>query len=493
MKTTFLGQGLDFGNDQNVKKQLASSFESKNYNIFYGFVAFMTINGIKTLKANLEKAKTNYKYLRFYVGIDNKITSEDALFFLLNQNIETYIYYDESNFRSIYHPKLFIFEGSDVSRIIIGSSNLTHQALNSNIEASIQLDLESEDLKTLTEIKEYYSSLLNLTSPNVKLLTTEYLEELIKRDLLSNYDNEDETNIDGVEDNDVVKTKYDYDKKFTETDKEKFDTLLGRYMLYKEAKRPDGIVSKHAKDRELLRWYQKMQALYNQDNNSLPFGIFEKLLDADFPFDGIGRKRKQLIKWKKDFQKVVAYKNKVDPNKKYTYVPQFRNKLNEYYEVGLWCAQQKQRRKGNKNYGMEWSQFEEDKMNSINFVWDVSTLGFRTIEDKWTDTFVEIENYYSNKKNYKTVPTQKTYIGHWLSDQMSFKTKQDRENRRDLLSIGHEKMLGKLLKENGVEWEWRKQKEREGIESKIKSWQIIEKLKNETGYLVDFFVKTIVI
>ena len=64
---------------------------------------------------------------------------------------------------------------------------------------------------------------------------------------------------------------------------------------------------------------------------------------------------------------------------------------------------------------------------------------------------------------------------------MSFKTKQDRENRRDLLSIGHEKMLGKLLKENGVEWEWRKQKEREGIESKIKSWQIIEKLKNEGG------------
>ncbi len=55
-------------------------------------------------------------------------------------------------------------------------------------------------------------------------------------------------------------------------------------------------------------------------------------------------------------------------------------------------------------------------MNSINFVWDVSTLGFRTTEDKWSDTYVEVENYYSNKKNYKTVPSQTTYIGHWVSD-----------------------------------------------------------------------------
>lgn len=485
MKTTFLGHGLDFSKKNNVGYQLALSFKSKDYESFYGFVAFATLSGVKSLKSNLKIAKSNYKKIRFYIGIDNKITSQDALEFLLNQNIETYIYYDESNFRSIYHPKLFIFEGSEVSRIIIGSSNLTHQALNSNIEASIQLDLESEDIKTLTEIKEYYSSLLDLTSPNIKLLTKEYLEELVKRDLLSNYDNEDETNIDDVGDNDIIKTKYDYDKKFTETDKEKFDTLLGRYMLYKEAKRPDGIVSKHAKDRELFRWYQKMHALYNQDTNSLPFENFEKLLDADFPFDGIGRKRKQLIKWKKDFQKVVDYKNKVDPDKKYTYVPQFTNKSNEYYEVGLWCSQQKQRRKGNKNYGMEWSQFEEDKMNSINFVWDVTTLDFRTTEDKWFDTYVEVENYYSNKKNYKTVPTQKTYIGHWLSDQMSFKTKQDREGRNDLLNFEKEKMLGKLLYENGVEWEYRKQKEREGIESKIRSWQIIEKLKNE-GKIKEF-------
>ena len=311
MKTTFLGHGLETGKKNNVGKQLALSLESNDYKKFYGFVAFATLSGIKPLKSNLEIAKLNYEEVKFFIGIDNKITSEDALEFLLNEDIETYIYYDESSYRKIYHPKLFLFEGKDVSRIIIGSSNLTGQAINSNVEASIQIDLESNDFNSLTEIKEYYSSILDLSSPNIKLLTKEYLEILKKRGLLSNGEDESEEN-----DNNESRKKYDYDKKFTENDKENFDIILEKYILYKEAKRPDGIVSKHAKDRELFRWYQKMHALYNQDENSLPFEVFEKLLDVDFPFDGIGIKRKQLIKWKKDFQKIVEYKNKEEKETK---------------------------------------------------------------------------------------------------------------------------------------------------------------------------------
>jgi hypothetical protein len=163
-----------------------------------------------------------------------------------------------------------LFECKDISRIIIGSSNLTHQALNSNVEASIQLDLEKDDLNTLTEIKDYYSSLLDLSSPHTKLLSKEYLEILKKRGLRSNGEEEDD---------DETKKTYDYDKKFTENDKENFDKLLVRYISYKKEKRPDGIVSKHVKneqDKELFRWYQKMHAIYNQDTNSLPFQYFER-------------------------------------------------------------------------------------------------------------------------------------------------------------------------------------------------------------------------
>ena len=66
--------------------------------------------------------------------------------------------------------------------------------------------------------------------------------------------------------------------------------------------------------------------------------------------------------------------------------------------------------------------------------------------------------------------------------------RQIRENRTDLIRPIKVKILGELLLKNGVEWEWRKQKEREGIESKIESWKIIEKLKKE-GKTNEFRVK----
>lgn len=507
MKATFLGHGLDVGDKNNVGKQLVSSLESKKYKTFNGFVAFASISGVKKLEPYLKKAKNNYEHIRFYIGVDNRGTSKEALESLLNQNIETYIYYDDRNYVT-YHPKLYLFEGPAFSRVIIGSSNLTSSGIKTNLEASVQLDFRSktgkQGIKFISEIKDYYASLLNLSSSKLRLLTKELLKELIKQNLLFNQfgeqgkvnepknndgenQNDQQTDIEitdydiesGFEQEDLSTSDREYKKSFSKNDYEKFDTLIERYIIYKKNEKPSGMVSKHTEDRELFLWYQKMNALYNQGESSLPFEIFERLLDVDFPFGGIGRKRKRLIKWNKDFQKVIEYKNKVDPKSEYTYVPQFKNKQNKYYEVGRWCAWQKQRRKGNENYGAEWSQYEEDKMNSINYIWDASMLGSRPKDDKWSDSLVELENYYSKKKNFKTVPSQKTYIGHWLSDQMSLKTKQDRENRDDLISSIRVELLGELLAENGVDWEWRKQKEREGIESKIESWQIVEKLKNE--------------
>ncbi|PNQ72281.1 hypothetical protein C1T31_12055 [Hanstruepera neustonica] len=507
MKATFLGHGLDTGDQNNVGKQLVASFESKDYYSFQGFVAFASISGTKMLEPFIKKANSKFDKIRFYIGVDNRGTSKEALESLLEQGVETYIYRDKRKFVT-YHPKLFLFEGKKFTRIIIGSSNLTSQGIKTNLEASIQLDFltktDKQGQKLLNEIKSYYSDLMDLSSPKLQLLTSQLLDELIKQNLLFNQfrengkveepKNNDGENTEKEQDNIEIKdfdlksgfeqkdtTKNRSNKKsFGESDYEKFDTLIERYVIYKKTKRPSGIVSKHTEDRELFHWYQKMHKLYNQGGDSLPFEIFERLLDAEFPFGGIGRERKRLIKWNKDFNKVIEYKNKVDPNSEYTYVPQFKNKSNPYYEVGRWCAWQKQRRKGNKNYGPELTEYEERKMQSINFIWEFdSTMYKRPKDDEWTDSLVELENYYSKKKNYKTVPSQKTYIGHWLNDQMTIKLRQDRENRSDLMSEIREEMLGNLLAKNGVEWEWEKQKHREGIENKIASWRFVEELKSK--------------
>ncbi|HAF27805.1 MAG TPA: hypothetical protein DCG75_02045 [Bacteroidales bacterium] len=502
MKATFLGHGLDIENRNNVGKQLAVSFDSSDYSIFNGFVAFAAISGVRMLIPHLKKAKETYTHIRFYIGVDNRGTSKEALEELIKQNIETYIYHDKREFVT-YHPKLFIFEGSKHTRMIIGSSNLTSSGIKSNIEASVQLDFltktDSQGNKMLSEIKTYYSDLLNLSAKNLNLLTNDLLEELIRKNLLfnqyggNNKLKESKTN-DGENDEDLEENieipEFDIEtgfgqkhiksnpkeQRFTANDYEKFDVLFERYVIYKKEIRPSGIVSKHTDDRELFRWYQKMNALHNK--LELPPEIEIKLKSIEFPFEGVGIERRRLLKWDKDFQKLVDYKNKVDPNSNYTHIPQFSDKSNPYYKLGTWCAYQKQRRKGNENYPPKWTQHEEDKMNSIKFLWDASNTGSNPKDDDWTDNLVELEEYYSKKKNYKSVPTQKTKVGHWLSDQMTLKARQERENRSDLISLIRIELLGDLINRNGVEWEWEKQKHREGIKNKIESWKQIEKLTN---------------
>lgn len=501
MKTTFLGHGLNSENKHNVGKQLATSFESQKYNSFNGFVAFASIAGVRMLVPYIKKAEKKIKPIRFFIGVDNRGTSKEALELLLKENIETYIYYDKKDYIT-YHPKLFIFEGDKHSRVIIGSSNLTSQGIKNNIEASIQLDIQSKNdkqgQKLISEIKDYFSNLINLSSKHLKLLTQELLEQLINDNLLFHQFHksgkvEEQKNNDGEnleEQNSIEITEFDIDTgieqnekiyrqssryNFGENDYETFDIFLNRYVIYKKNERPSGIVSKHTDDRELFYWYRKMNGLYNE--NSLPIEILNRLLEVDFPFKGVGRERKRLIKWNEYFNNLIEYKNKVDPNSIYTHVPQFRNKSNPYYKLGLWCSHQKQRRKGNDNYPPKWSQYEEDKMNSINFIWEGANKKGKTKDDVWTDNLVELEKYYSIKKNYITVPSQKTKIGKWLNDQMTLKFRQDK-NKSDKIFISEIRveMLGNLLNSNGVEWEWEKQKHRLSIEKKIEHWKILERI-----------------
>ncbi len=165
MKATFLGHGLDIGDQPNVGKQLVKSFQSPKYSRFNGLIAFASISGVNMLKGYINETKNRYDQLRFFIGVDNRGTSKEALEVLLNQNIETYIYHDSRNFVT-YHPKLFIFEGDTYTRVIIGSSNLTSSGLKMNLEASVQIDFRTKTDKQgnnfLKNLKEYYFDILNL-------------------------------------------------------------------------------------------------------------------------------------------------------------------------------------------------------------------------------------------------------------------------------------------------------------------------------------------
>jgi HKD family nuclease len=118
MRIQFIAQGLK-DQSKTVGKYLCSSFQDGNYNKFLGFSAFTKLSGLNIIKEDLLAAKKRYIDLKFFLGITEKGTSKEALEFLINENIKTFTFCTSSPM--IFHPKIYLFEGQNVTRIIVGS------------------------------------------------------------------------------------------------------------------------------------------------------------------------------------------------------------------------------------------------------------------------------------------------------------------------------------------------------------------------------------
>lgn len=498
MQIEFIGHGLNTDNKLNVGDQLATSFISSHYDSFIGFVAFAAISGVNKLLPSLLTAQKKYKKLVFFIGVDNKGTSKEALELLLEKNIETYIYHKNAE-QITYHPKLFLFEGIRHSRVIIGSSNLTYSGFLNNIEASIQLDFKTttdkQGNKLLKEVKSYFSNLIDLTDNSVFKLDKELIEKFDKEGLLysqiktgkgtieeqpNDGENPDKksttipfyTDEFGNGQHPIERPTYEKKIKVNSNDYEVFPFFLERYKIYKRNIRTSGVVYKDTKvpeEIELLGWYQRMKELIK--HNALPDELAMQLIDADFPIEN-GWPNTLRMWWDIKFQKLLEFKEKEQKHLDYTYVLQTKNPNSPHFELGRWIAQQKQRRKGQN--GSVWTDYEEQKMESINYMWEVPDFGDfsngKPKDDDWADKLVELEEYYNNKNNYRSIPHQNTKLGKWLNDQISLKLTGSRGKIKKYLHPVREEMLGDLLKKNAVEWRWQEQKEREAIISGLQKW-----------------------
>lgn len=168
MRVTFLGQGFEPTSPNSVGNKLMDFLSSNDYDSFFGISAFASAAGVKGLSNYLEIAKPNFRDLKIIVGIDQNGTSVEALEEILALGIDSYIFYQKES--PIFHPKIYLFEGDNQSKIILGSSNLTANGLFSNHEGSLMVEFDSTDvdgLQLLNEIKDYYSTLFDLSDPNL--------------------------------------------------------------------------------------------------------------------------------------------------------------------------------------------------------------------------------------------------------------------------------------------------------------------------------------
>jgi len=185
MQIKFIGQGLDPDSDRTAGNFIIDSIESNQYNSFIAFVAFVSRGGLNNIIDQLIQFKENKGAIRLFLGVNLNATSKEALELLLEHDIESYIVYSPNNI--IYHPKIYAFEGGEVTRAIIGSSNLTESGLFQNVEASVCIDFGNEDengSEFLADIYDHFNSIINQKHPSCQKLTPEILALLIENKIV---------------------------------------------------------------------------------------------------------------------------------------------------------------------------------------------------------------------------------------------------------------------------------------------------------------------
>jgi HKD family nuclease len=181
MQIQFLGQGYEPKSENSVGNHLIKFFADKEFTKFTGISAFSSQAGINGISKHIKSARKHLSIITIVTGVDKKGTSKEALEALLALKIDAFVFFQPSS--PIFHPKIYLFEGDEKSKLIIGSSNLTSQGLFTNVETSllVSIDNKSEaDLKIIEQLKEYFSSIFDHTDPNLTKLSKELIENLVK-------------------------------------------------------------------------------------------------------------------------------------------------------------------------------------------------------------------------------------------------------------------------------------------------------------------------
>ncbi len=180
MELSFLGQGFEDVSEDSVGNQLIKYLSNKDYHTFTAFSAFTSIAAIEGLQKFITNAPDNFSSFNFILGINQRGTSKEALEAVLKLKVNSFIFYHNPNL--IFHPKIYLFEGNNICKVIIGSSNLTSNGLFANIESSVLVTLQKDninDVAFLTQLKTYYKGIFDRNDPNLKPITKQLIESLV--------------------------------------------------------------------------------------------------------------------------------------------------------------------------------------------------------------------------------------------------------------------------------------------------------------------------
>lgn len=159
---------------------LNTNIASSAYSRFRFAVAYMRLSGLDRLSVSIDTLLNRNGRVSGAVGIDDAITSLEALEMLKEISSDSSIFYTVSGY--IYHPKLYLVDGESSAVAIVGSANLTRDGLFRNIEVATAVHLDfsdSVDLAVYQRYDNFISELLNTNNPNVQPLNDAVIQRLL--------------------------------------------------------------------------------------------------------------------------------------------------------------------------------------------------------------------------------------------------------------------------------------------------------------------------
>jgi HKD family nuclease len=153
----FDGQGAI----SSLGERYTAELESGNYVRTLCCVAYATLSGTSRICAQTTKLIQAGGVAKIIVGLDNGVTSVEAVEQLLAVGAEVWGCEVPS---ILFHPKLYILSGAKKAWISVGSSNLTARGLFRNVESNVQFSLDpsiKEDNTFITEWEAWVQAILD--------------------------------------------------------------------------------------------------------------------------------------------------------------------------------------------------------------------------------------------------------------------------------------------------------------------------------------------
>ena len=255
MDTKIIGQGYNIDADTSVAKELIEQFNSKRYDSFTCLVAFASYGGISALTPYILSEKKRGAKIRIILGIDQKGTSKEALEEVLSWGVESKIYHTQSV--NIFHPKIYLFENTDIFTLIVGSNNLTTMGLVKNIECSLLIKDAKGEHSVHNDFYAYWKSIIDGVDTNLKPITQELIDELFADKLIP-------TELERIE-------RYDNGRDTEKKTKNKFNrTEIQKY--------PDGFVPR--------RRFVRTKSVVKTKNGPCPNQPDNYVEEKSFPVNG---------------------------------------------------------------------------------------------------------------------------------------------------------------------------------------------------------------